>query len=293
MFGEPMPPPPVISLLKRKSLGDLPDYSSKRRAIASPGDVSPRGFLPPPYQQPLPAAAANLVNIQPRPNGYVPPPPTPSSSASPYNPATTGRRRGRPPKSIQGTWQVATYPHLTPAPAAPSPVATTAPLPHSPVFHAHQTPQPSHQSPQQRPNQPPNQPPQSSNQPLHQPAVQGLPDSKPGKKTLQEIVPRPAQGQPTAEPAVRSPATEYQSWRDETTRREYYQVQAAEPPARERPASAYPPILPRPRSPLPSMRDLPRPASTEPRHFRATPPATAPEPARRETRSSATDSTKS
>lgn len=283
-------PPPVISPLKRKSLGDLPDYGSKRRAIASPGDVSPRGFAPTPGYQQGPPAAANLVNIQPRPNGYVPPPPTPSSSASPYNPATTGRRRGRPPKSIQGTWQVATYPHITPAPATLSPATAAAPLPHSPVFHAHQTPQPSHQPAQQPPNQPPNQP---SNQPSHQPTAQGLPESKPGKKALQEIVPRPAHGQPTVEPAVRSPATEYQSWRDETSRREYYQVQASEPPARERPASAYPPILPRPRSPLPSMRDLPRPASTEPRHFRATPPATAPEPARRETRSSATDSTKS
>ena len=273
MFKEPMPPP-VISPLKRKSLGDLPDYAPKRQAVASPGDLSPRGFVSGPYSQPAPSA--HLVNIQPRPNGYVTPTPTPSSSATPYNPATTGRRRGRPPKSSQSTWQVATYANITPAPAAPSPVSASAPMPHSPIFHAHQAPQAPHQS---------------SHQPPQQPSVQGMPDQKPGKRVLQEIVPRPPH---SAEPAARSPAVpgaEYQSWRGETSRGGHYQVQAAEPP-RERAASAYPPLLPRPRSPLPPMRELARPASTEPRHYGATSPATAPEPARRETRASATDSTK-
>jgi hypothetical protein len=265
MFNTPMPPPPMISSLKRKSLGDLPDYvSSKRQAIPSPGELSPRGFpLPANLQPGLPA------NIQPRSNGFPPgpPAPTPSVSASPYNPTPTARKRGRPPKSVQGTWQVSTYPHITPAPIAPSPVATTAPQPRSPGL--------------QHPS-------------VAQPPVQGPPDPKPRKKALPEIAPRPTHGAPGPEPAMRSPAAaggEYQTWRDETNRREYYQVQAAEPPGgpRDRPASTYAPILPRPRSPLPPPRELVRPASAEPRHLRATPPATAPEPVKKETQPATTE----
>ena len=257
MFNMAMPPP-VVSPLKRKSLDDPPEYASKRQALASPGEVSPRGFPPGPNMQL--ASGAQPVNIQPRPNGYAPgvPAPTPSISASPYNPAPTGRRRGRPPKSDKTTWQVSTYP-----PIAPSTAPTHAPQPNSPGLHAH--------SP-------------------HQPPAQGLPDPKLRKKALPEIAPRPTQGMPGIEPAARSPAVpgaEYQSWRDETARREYYQVQAAEPPARDRPTPAYAPILPRPRSPrprsplrspLPPPRELARPPSTEPRRFAATPPTSAPEP---------------
>lgn len=260
MFQAPMPPP-VISPLKRKSLGDLPDYVSKRQAVASPGEVSPRAFHPASIQS---ASGAHPVNIQPRPNGYVPSPPTlaPAVSASPYNPAPTGRKRGRPPKAIQSTWQVSTLHPLTPAPTAQSPATTAAPQPHSPGVYAYQPPSSNH----------------------------GLPDAKLRKRALPEIAPRPA-----AEPPVRSPAvpgTDYQNWRDDTMRKEYYQGQAAEPPARERPPSNYAPILPRPRSPLPPMRELPRPASTEPRHFRATPPEASPETAGKDKQASATEPVK-
>lgn len=260
MFREPMPPP-LISPLKRKSLGDLPDYVSKRQAIASPGEVSPRGFVPGPglqqQQQQQPGGGPHPVNIQPRPNGYAtalgPPAPSPIVSAAPYNPAPTGRRRGRPPKSSQGTWQVSTYQPITPAPPiAPS---TTTPAP-QPQQQPQQQPQPQPHSPglhvqqQQQPQQPP------------------VPDPKARKKPFPEIAPRPALP-PNNE-------AEYQTWRDETYRREYYQVQssssAGEPAPRERerdrerdrPSSMYAPILPRPRSPLPPMREMPR-AEAEPR----------------------------
>jgi hypothetical protein len=244
MFQVPMPPP-VISPLKRKSLGDLPDYVSKRQAIASPDEVSPRGFIPGPGIQPAPGA--HPVSIQPRPNGYVPGPPVlaPAVSASPYNPTPTSRKRGRPPKAIQNTWQVSTYQPITPAPAAPSPATTAAPQPHSPGVHAHHGAYSTH----------------------------GMPDPRARKRALPEIAPRPV-----VEPLVRSPAVpgaDYQNWRDETARKEYYHGQAAEPEIRERFSSTYTPILPRPRSPLPPMRELPRPASAEPRHFGATPPASA------------------
>ncbi|KAK4158426.1 hypothetical protein C8A00DRAFT_39398 [Chaetomidium leptoderma] len=273
MFGMPMPPP-VISSLKRKSLGDLPDYvsdSNKRQAIASPGEMSPRAFPPGPNMQP--ASGAHPVNIQPRPNGYAPalPAPTPSISSAPYNPAPTGRKRGRPPKSVQNTWQVSTYQHITPAPIAPSPVSATAPQPHSPGLRGH---------------------------PAHQLPAQGLPDPKLRKKALPEIAPRPAQGVPSAEPAVRSPAVpaaEYQTWRDETSRREHYQVQASEPPPRERPAcpaSTYAQILPRPRSPFPHPRELPRPTSTEPRHVTAASPPSPSEPVKKESQPATTEPVK-
>lgn len=256
MFNTPMPPPPMISPLKRKSLGDLDDYVSKRRVVDTSGELSPRGFPLGPGIQP----GVQPVNIQPRPNGYGSAPlallaPTPAVSASPYNPSPTGRRRGRPPKSVQNTWQVSTYPSI-----APSPVAATAPPPHSPLLHG--------------------PPPQSSS------------DPKLRKKPLPEIAPRPAQGVPGAESAVRSPAlpgAEYQSWREETSRRDYYQIQSAEPPSRDRATSAYPPILPRPRSPqlLPPLGEPRRPASTEPRRLGGTPPVTAPEPLKKEGQASA------
>ncbi|KAK3901046.1 hypothetical protein C8A05DRAFT_16717 [Staphylotrichum tortipilum] len=249
MFREPMPPP-LISPLKRKSLGDLPDYVSKRQAIASPGEVSPRGFAPGPGLQP--ATGPHPINIQPRPNGYAlaPPAPSPTVSAAPYNPAPTGRRRGRPPKSSQGTWQVSTYQPITPAPIA------------HPGLHVPQAQQP--------------------------PPAHPVPDPKSRKKTLPEIAPRPAQVLPTTE-------AEYQNWRDETYRREYYQVQSTAeppPPRGDRPTSMYAPILPRPRSPLPPMRELPRPASAEPRQFRATPPANTAEPAKEPQTAAAADGVK-
>jgi hypothetical protein len=267
-------PPPVVSPLKRKSLDDLPEYSSKRQALASPGEVSPRGFPLGPNMQL--ASGAQPVNIQPRPNGYVSsvPAPNPSISASPYNPAPTGRRRGRPPKVDKATWHVSTYPPIAPS-TAPAP--TPAPQPNSPGLHVH--------SP-------------------HQPPAQGLPDPKLRKKALPEIAPRPTQGMPGIEPAARSPAVpgaEYQSWRDETTRREYYQVQAAEPQARDRPPSVYASILPRPRSPrprsplrspLPPPRELARPPSTEPRRFTTTPPTSTSEPAKKEGQAAAKDPVK-
>ncbi|KAH6850014.1 hypothetical protein B0I37DRAFT_352547 [Chaetomium sp. MPI-CAGE-AT-0009] len=264
MFNTPMPPP-LISPLKRQSLGDLSDYGpNKRQAIASPGEVSPRGFPLGPNTQP--ASGAQPVNIQPRPNGFPSglPAPTPSVSASPYNPAPTARKRGRPPKSAQSAWQVSTYQNITPAPHPSSPAF--APQPHSPRLPAPAT--------QQSP-------------------VQGPPDPKRAKKGLPEIAPRPPQGAPAAEPAARLPAVpgtgaEYQNWRDETTRRDYYQVHASEPPARERPSSSFAPILPRPRSPLPPPRELARGASAEPRHYTVTPPPSAPEPVKTENQPTAT-----
>jgi len=257
MFNMPMPPPPpLVSTLKRKSLGDLPDYgSSKRQAIMSPGELSPHGFSP----GPPPALGAPPANIKPRPNGYSPgfPPPAPSISAAPYNPAPTARKRGRPPKSAQNSWQVSTYPNISPAPSAPQP--------HSPGLQAHAA---------------------------HQPPAQGPPEPKRAKKALPEIAPRPAQSLPTMEPGDRSPAVpgaDYQSWRDETNRREHYQLQATEPPARERPASTYAPIQPRPRSPLPPPRELVRAASREPRHVTATPPPNIPEPVKKENQPASKD----
>lgn len=267
-------PPPLISPLKRKSLGDLPDYVSKRQAIASPGEVSPRGFAPGPGLQP--GGGPHPVNIQPRPNGYAlgPPAPSPTVSAAPYNPAPTGRRRGRPPKSSQGTWQVSTYQPITPAPIAPSHAAPAAGAPPQP--QPQQQPQ-QQQQPQPQPQPQPHSPGLHLQQaPQQPPPAQPVPDPKSRKKPLPEIAPRPAQ-------AALPPSTEaeYQNWRDETYRREYYQVQsssssaaaAAEPAAaRDRPASLYAPILPRPRSPLPPMRELPRPAEAEPRGLRGSPP---------------------
>jgi hypothetical protein len=257
MFDMPMPPPSLVSAPKRKSLGDLPDDGpNKRQAVASPGLVSPHGFPLGPAIQPAPGAQP--VNILPRPNGYAPGPPVPAPSVAPYNPAPPPRRRGRPSKASQSTkWQVATSPN-TPAPIAPSPASAPAPQPESPGL------------------QPPN--------------------SKRTKKGLPEIAPRPVHGLPAIEPATRSPAVpgpEYQAWRDETSHRDYYQVQAAEPPARERPASTYPSILPRP--PLPPPRELAHPASAhpasaEPRHFTATPPPpSAQEPVKEESQPASTE----
>ncbi|KAK4099048.1 hypothetical protein N658DRAFT_203606 [Parathielavia hyrcaniae] len=271
MFNTPMPPPPSIPTLKRKSLGDLPDFvASKRQAVASPGEVSPRGPSLSANPQPGPPA-----NIQPHPNGFAPapptpapPPPVPSISASPYNPTPVTRKRGRPPKAVQGaTWQVSTYPPISPAPIAPSPVASSAPQPHSPGL--------------QHP-------------PGHQAPFQG-PDPKARKKALPEIAPRPTYGGPGSEPPVRSPAKvaaavggEYQSRRDETSRREYYQAQGADAPAsaRDRPTSMYAPILPRPElSP-----ELARPASVGPRRdLREPPPRTSAEPLKNESRPATTE----
>ncbi|KAK4249877.1 hypothetical protein C7999DRAFT_39006 [Corynascus novoguineensis] len=261
MLNTPMQPPsPLIPSLKRKSLGDLPDYGGhKRQAVLSPGELSPHGFAPGPQSAPT----AQPVNIQPRPNGYAPALQSagaPSVSAAPYNPAPTARRRGRPPKSAQNSWQV-TYPPLSPAPSVPHP--------NSPGLQSHTA----HQAPAQAP-----------------------PDPKRAKKSLPEIAPRPAQGLPTMEPGDRSPAVpgaDYQNWRDETTRRENYQLQATEPSPRERSStSAYPPIQPRPRSPLPPPRELARAASKEPRHFTATPPPIAQEPAKKEGQPTTTDQIK-
>lgn len=258
MFNTPMPPP-VISSLKRKSLGDLPDHVSKRQAVGSPGEMSPRAL--PLSSGVLPAPGAQAVNILPRPNGYAPAPlaPSPSVSATPYNPAPPGRRRGRPPKTVQNTWQVSTYPPTAPVSIAPSPAPTITPQPHSPGFRGHP----------------------------YQAAHQGPLDPKPKKKVLPEIAPRPAQGVPSLEPAVRSPAipgAEYQTWREETSRRpEYYQLQGAETMGRESHGPGHTPILPRPRSPHrhpPSSQ--PRPILPEPTQPRGTPPATLPDTAKRE-----------
>ncbi|KAK4236394.1 hypothetical protein C8A03DRAFT_35700 [Achaetomium macrosporum] len=251
MLDVPMQPPPMVSPLKRKSLGDLDDYAAKRQAVESPGESSRQGLPLGPNVQPYPQP----VNIQPRPNGNSPASLAPSISAAPYNPAVTGRKRGRPPKSIQNTWQVS-YPLI-----APSPPVTAVPQPHSPGVHAH---------------------------PAHQASVQGPSDPRLKKKALPEIAPRPAQGMPNFDPAVRSPAApgaEYQNWREETSHRDYYQVHSAEAAARERPfAPTFPPILPRPQSPHPQLSSLEpaRPASTEPRRYRETPPTAASEPAKHE-----------
>ncbi|KAL2127425.1 hypothetical protein VTI74DRAFT_10753 [Chaetomium olivicolor] len=260
MFNAHMPPP-VISPLKRKSLGDLPDYASKRRAVESPGDVSPRGL---PLSANFQPSGGAQVSIQPRPNGYPSAPlaPSPTVSTTPYNPIPPARRRGRPPKAAQPAWQVSTGPKSI----APSPAPASQPLSPGLMHSAHQT---------------------SGYLP---------PDPKVRKKALPEIAPRPAQGPPSGEPAVRSPAVpggpEYQNWREETSRREYYHLQSGEPAARERPASTYAPILPRPLSPYPPSREPPRPASTEPRHYRETPPAAGQGPARTEGKASEAEPTK-
>ena len=263
MFNTPMPPP-VISPLKRKSLGEFPDHVFKRQAVVSPGETSPRGLAL--NASTLPTAGTQPVNIQPRPNGHGPAPlaPTPSVSAAPYNPTSTGRRRGRPPKSIQNTWQVSTYPPITRAPIAPSPAPMIASQPHSPGLRGH---------------------------PAYHAAHQGPSDPKLKKKVLPEIAPRPAQGLSSSETAARSPAipgAEYQSWREETTRREYYQLQGAETGARELPLPGHTPILPQPRSPHPHPppREL-RPVLPQPTQPRGTPPTTSPETVKRESHTTA------
>lgn len=236
MFNMPMPPP-VISPLKRKSLGDLPDHFSKRQAVASPGEASPRAIQP--------AIGTQPVNIQPRPNGYnaAPLAPSPPVSATPYNPAPT-RRRGRPPKSVQNTWQVSTYPPISPAPIAPSPAPVTAPQPHSPSVRAPLA----FQAPPQMPS-----------------------DQRSKKRPLLDILPRPAPGAQGSDPALRSlmPGGEHQDKRVDTSRRGGSRAQTAEPGTRETPASAHSPIqiLPRPRSPHPhpsSREPIARPGSTGP-----------------------------
>ncbi|AEO57993.1 hypothetical protein MYCTH_2304906 [Thermothelomyces thermophilus ATCC 42464] len=261
MFNTPMAPPsPLVGSLKRKSLGDLPDYgANKRQAILSPGELSPHGFAPGPQSAP----AAQPVNIQPRPNGYAPAlqPAAPSVSAAPYNPSPTARRRGRPPKSAQSSWQISTYPSISPAPSATQP--------NSPSLQSHAV--------------------------QHQPAAQSPAEPKRAKKALPEIAPRPLQALPTMEPGNRSPAVpgaDYQHWRDETTCRDNYQLQATEPHPRERSTSSYTPIQPRARSPFPPSRDPARAASREPRHYTDTPPPAVQEPVNKETQSTATEQAK-
>lgn len=252
MFNAPMPPP-VISPLKRKSVGELPDQVLKRQAVVSPGETSPRGL--PLSASVMPCAGTQPVNIQPRPNGYCPAPsaPTPPVSAAAYTPAPTGRKRGRPPKTGQNTWLVSTYPPITPAPIAPSPASTAASQPHSPGLRGH----PAYHTTHQVPSGP-----------------------KLKKKVLPEIAPRPAQGVLNLEPPVRSPAlpgAEYQSWREETTRREYDQLQGSETAAREPALLGHTPTVPHPRTPHPhpSPREI-RPTLPEPAQPRETPPATSP-----------------
>ncbi|KAL2257950.1 hypothetical protein VTK26DRAFT_8928 [Humicola hyalothermophila] len=254
MFDAPMPPP-VITPLKRKSLGDLPDHVTKRQALSSPGETSPRGN---PYNaNVLPAVENQLPSIQPRPNGYAPLAPTPSVSAAPYNPAPSSRRRGRPPKSIQNTWQVSTYPHISPAPIAPSPAPTGTSQPHSPNLRG---------------------------PPAYSTAQPGVPDARAKKRALPDIAPRPTQGLPSTEVSSRSPAmpnAEFQPWREETSRREYYQTHShgTESTPREAPAPTHAPILPPPRSPHPQPsppRESARPALTESTISRGGPPATSP-----------------
>ncbi|KAK3302409.1 uncharacterized protein B0T15DRAFT_514446 [Chaetomium strumarium] len=247
MLEVPMQPPPMVSPLKRKSLGDLDDYVSKRQAVESPGESSRHGIPPSPGVQ----HHSQPANVQPRPNGNSPAPLVPSISAAPYNPSLTGRRRGRPPKSVQNTWQLS-YP-----PIAPSPPIPAVPQPHSPGVHAH---------------------------PAHQGSVPGPSEQRLKKKALPEIAPRPTQGMPSLEPAVRSPAApgaDYQSWREETSRRDYYHVHSAEAAARERSfPSPYPQILPRPQSPhprLPPVEPACPAAPTEPRRYGEPPPMAASE----------------
>ncbi|KAL2017686.1 hypothetical protein VTK56DRAFT_1846 [Thermocarpiscus australiensis] len=260
MFNTPMPPP-IISPLKRRSVGDLAEHGSKRRAVASPGDTSPSG--PSHSANVQPAVTTQPVNILPRPNGYPTTTLVSSStgSAMPIIPVQTGRRRGRPPKAVQNTWQVSTYPPLSPAPIAPSPAPTIAPQPHSPGLGA---------------------------TPAYQALPHGPPDPKMNKRPLPEIAPRPAQGVQSLEPAARSPlgpGREYQDRREEPLLREYYHAQSAEPAAREPSSSAHTPrILPRPLSPHShsSWREPARPALTEPTDFREISPATPLEPMKNE-----------
>ncbi|KAL2164192.1 hypothetical protein VTH06DRAFT_3407 [Thermothelomyces fergusii] len=262
MLNTPMAPPsPLTGSVKRKSLGDLSDYgANKRQAISPLGEPSPRGFVP--VSQPAPAAQP--INIQPRLNGYAPPAPQPalpSVSATPYNPSSSGRKRGRPPKSAQTSWQVSTYQSISPAPSAPQP--------NSPSLQPHAA---------------------------HQPAAQSPVDPKQWvKKALPEIAPRPVQILPPMEPGDRSPAVlgaEYQNWRDETARRDNYQLQATDPHPRERSTSSYTPIQPRPRSPVPPSRDLARASSREPRHYTVTPPPAVLEPVNKESQSTTTEQDK-
>jgi hypothetical protein len=252
-----MQPPPMVSPLKRKSLGDLDDYyGAKRQAVESPGESSRQGPLFSPQVQHF----SQPTNIQPRPNGSSPAPVAPSISAAPYNPSSTGRKRGRPPKSVQHTWQLS-YP-----PIAPSPPITAVPQPHSPGVHAH---------------------------PVHQGSVPRPPEHRLKKKALPEIAPRPTQGMPNLDPTIRSPAapgTEYQTWREETSRRDYYQVHSAEAAARERSfAPTYPPILPRTETPHPRLPpvDSPCSAPTDPRRYGEPPPMAASEPTKTERQTSA------
>ncbi|KAM7223817.1 hypothetical protein V8F06_000833 [Rhypophila decipiens] len=146
-------PPPTISPLKRRSIGDISEHAPKRQAIASPGEMSP--YLIPRAVNAHPGAASQQqqyqhhhqqqqqqqqqqpINIQPRPNGYPSsnqPPPMPAAAVAP-----TARRRGRPPKAESSRQnnqiRIMPYQPITPAPLAPSPraaTAPTAPQPHSP-----------------------------------------------------------------------------------------------------------------------------------------------------------------
>ncbi|KAL2270314.1 hypothetical protein VTJ83DRAFT_2498 [Remersonia thermophila] len=231
--------PPIISALKRKSLEEPPEFAAAKRQAMSSGQPSPH---------PLHALVSPPAAIQQRPNGsslasssastapisYVPP--------TPPNPAPTRRPRGRPPKQPQPLWQA--YHPIAPS-ATPS-------QPHSPGV-------------------------QAQTQPPRRLSAPALPDPTPKRETLPRIAPRPAAGAPaSAEPAAQSPSlpsVDYQRWRDETMRKDYYQVQPADHTLRDRPQ--YPPILPRPESPYPPPRDMPRTQSTEPRQYTATPPTGA------------------
>ena len=142
MFNMPFAPP-LIMPLKRQSIVDIDDHISKKQAVVSHGDLSPyaipRGFGGQAAGVPQP------VNIQPRPNGYVPLPPKPRKSVASPTVAPTGRRRGRPSKAEslarQTASQIMPYQPITPAPITPSHGPTGTPQPHSPgygVYSGHQ-----------------------------------------------------------------------------------------------------------------------------------------------------------
>ncbi|KAK3333138.1 hypothetical protein B0T19DRAFT_117750 [Cercophora scortea] len=222
MFNTPIPAP-VISPLKRRSVGDLSEHASKRQAVASPGEA------PSPYAMPR-NIGMQLPSIQPRPNGYPsinPPAPAPTPSVVPP------RRRGRPPKAEtmarQNISQIIQYQPISPAPIAPSSGQAMAPQPHSPGPGGY----PGYQ-------------------------IAGVPDSKskkrgrqsgPERQILPETVPRTVQGTSSSEAGARPAAAEYYDWREDREQRRN---------SGPGPVPLEPPIaphhqLPPPRSPHPPL----------------------------------------
>ena len=223
-------PQPIISPLKRRSVGDAGDHAAKRQVVGSPGELSPYPMIRPASAQPL--GQGRPVDIKPRSNGLPPLNLTPNATMNPIsqNFVLPPRRRGRPRKAEtlahQGAPQMAHYPPISPAPIAPSPVQAIAPRPQSPAA-AYQ---------------------------VWSATSEDSKSKKKGRQTLggkpplqSETVPRTVQGGSAPETDSRQmavPSAEYGDWRERSSGREPAQRPTA-PAPRELPRELQlPPISP-------------------------------------------------